>query len=129
MRVADLMLDTLPVNAHTTSSDALWAGLPVLTCAGETFVSRVAGSLLQSVGLNECITYSLDQYFDRACELGRDPARLRALKDRLQRHENLPLFDTPRFVRALEMLYQAMWQRRLQGLPPEHMLAQLAEKS
>jgi len=125
MGVADLMLDTLPVNAHTTTSDALWAGLPVLTCAGHTFVSRVAGSLLRAVGLDECVTDTLEAYFAQACALGLDPARLGPLRQRLAQHQDLPLFDTPRFVRALEMLYQAMWQRRLQGLPPEHMLAQL----
>jgi predicted O-linked N-acetylglucosamine transferase (SPINDLY family) len=127
LRQADLFLDTLPVNAHTTTSDALWAGLPVITCAGNTFVSRVAGSLLQAVGLSECITTSLDAYFELACELGRHPERLKAMRERLADREKLPLFNTPRFVRGLEMLYQAMWQRRLQGLPPEHMLAQLAD--
>src|SRR4029077_18348764 len=83
LRLADLFLDTFPCNAHTTASDALWAGVPVLTCAGDTFVSRVAGSLLQAIGLSDLVTRSLAEYEALALELGRDPGTLAALRARL----------------------------------------------
>jgi predicted O-linked N-acetylglucosamine transferase (SPINDLY family)/SAM-dependent methyltransferase len=108
-RLADLFLDTLPVNAHTTASDALWAGLPILTCAGETFVSRVCGSLLQAVGLSDLITYSLDEYEDLALNLARSPARLTEVRERLARNRNsAPLFDIERYTRGLEAAYGHM---------------------
>src|SRR6202044_901977 len=87
-RLADLFLDTLPYNAHTTASDALWAGLPVVTCAGETFAGRVAGSLLRAVGLPELMTTSLADYENLALALAREPQKLAALKEKLTR--NLP---------------------------------------
>ena len=109
-RLADLSLDTLPVNGHTTTSDALWAGLPVLTCAGETFVSRVAGSLLHAVGLPDLVTASLADYEALALALARDPARLAALRQRLAANrETAPLFDSARYTRNLEALYRRMW--------------------
>ncbi|MEO5338915.1 MAG: tetratricopeptide repeat protein [Magnetococcus sp. MYC-9] len=123
-RRADLVLDTFPYTSHTTGSDALWAGCPLLTYAGETFASRVAGSLLVNVGLPELITYSLEEYEALALELAHDPARLGALRQRLQ--ENLagsPLFDSPRFTRSLEAAYESMWRqfitRKQTGLPFE----------
>jgi protein O-GlcNAc transferase len=85
-RVADLFLDTLPYNAHTTASDALWAGLPVITCAGETFASRVAGSLLHAVGLAELVTYSLADYETLALELATKPMMLAGLRTTLARN-------------------------------------------
>ena len=119
-RVADLFLDTLPYNAHTTAGDALWAGLPVVTCAGNTFASRVAGSLLNAVGLPELITHSLNDYEALALKLARDPALLAALKQKLARHrETDPLFNTARFARHIEAAYTAMWQRYQRGEPPE----------
>jgi predicted O-linked N-acetylglucosamine transferase (SPINDLY family) len=118
-RRADLFLDTLPVTAHTTGSDALWAGLPVLTCAGETFASRVAGSLLTAIGLPELITYSLEEYEARALHLAHHPNELTALRERLvQNRLPAPLFDTPRFTRHLETAYRLMWEPYLQELPP-----------
>ncbi len=117
--LADLFLDTLPVNAHTTASDALWAGLPVLTCAGETFISRVAGSLLTAVGLPELVTTNLQDYEALALALARDPARLASLRQQLAQNRHAPpLFDIARFTRNLESAYQQIWERRLSGQPP-----------
>ena len=117
-RLADLFLDTLPYNAHTTASDALWAGLPVLTCLGTSFAGRVAASLLQAVGLPELITRTRREYEDLALELVRDAHRLQDLKAKLARSRmDAPLFDTVRFTRALEAAYRTMWQRWCRGEP------------
>jgi predicted O-linked N-acetylglucosamine transferase (SPINDLY family) len=119
-RLADLFLDTLPYNAHTTTSDALWAGLPVLTCLGSVFPGRVAASLLNAIGLPELVTRSLEEYTARALELAQDAARLRELRDRLAyQRTRSPLFDTARFCRHLESAYDRMWLRHQEGLPPE----------
>jgi predicted O-linked N-acetylglucosamine transferase (SPINDLY family) len=121
-RLADLFLDTLPYNAHTTSSDALWAGLPVLTCLGGAFPARVAASLLHAVGLPELVTSGLGHYEARALELANHGAELAELRARLARNrETYPLFDTARFTRHIEAAYEMMWQRYQQGLPPEHL--------
>ena len=118
--LADLFIDTLPYNAHTTCSDALWVGLPVLTCAGETFASRVAGSLLKAVNLPELITYSLEEYELRALQLANNPDELAAAGHKLaQNKEVLPLFDTRRFAQHLEQAYQTMWQTYLADQPPQ----------
>ena len=118
-RHADLFLDTLPYNAHTTASDALWAGLPVLTCLGETFAGRVAASLLKAVGLSELITTSLTEYEDLALKLAREPSLLASIKAKLARNrDTYPLFDTARFARHIEAAYTTMWQRYQQGEPP-----------
>jgi protein O-GlcNAc transferase len=119
-RQADLFLDTLPYNAHTTASDALWAGLPLVTCLGETFAGRVAASLLKAVGLPELITTSLNDYEALALRLARDPALLGGIKDKLLRNrDTYPLFDTARFTRHLEAAYTTMWQRYQRGEPPQ----------
>jgi len=119
-RLADLFLDTLPCNAHTTASDALWAGLPVLTCAGRTFAARVGASLLSAVHLPELVTSSLEEYEAVAAELARTPGRLAALRARLTRNrEALPLFDTPRFCRHLEAAYRRIWRQHAERRPPE----------
>ena len=119
-RLADLFLDTLPYNAHTTTSDALWAGLPVLTCLGKAFPGRVAASLLQAVGLPELVTQDIEEYAARAVELARDRMQLRGLRDRLAHNRTRqPLFDTARFCRHLEAAYTQMWKRYQAGLPPE----------
>ena len=110
LSAADLFLDTLPYNAHTSTSDSLWAGLPVLTCVGETFASRVAASLLAAVGVPELITRSLAEYEALGLRLARVPGELAELRRRLSRNrDTAPLFDTPRFVRNLEAAYEAMW--------------------
>jgi protein O-GlcNAc transferase len=108
-RQADLFLDTLPYNAHTTASDALWAGLPLVTCLGETFAGRVAASLLKAIGLEELITRSLAEYEALALRLAQEPADLAAIKDRLARNRHTyPLFDTARFTRHIESAYLTM---------------------
>ena len=115
-RHADLFLDTLPCNAHTTASDALWAGLPVLTCSGDTFAGRVAGSLLMAVGMPELVTGSLAEYEQAALALARDPQRLIALRQKLQsnRHTSA-LFDLPKCTGNIEAAYTRMWQTWLAG--------------
>ena len=123
--LADLFLDTLPCNAHTTASDALWAGVPVLTCAGEHFTSRVAASLLHAVGLPELVTADLDGYATAALSLAEDPTKLRAIRARLAAARlDAPLFDSARFARDLEALYARMAARCQAGLPPAHLWPQ-----
>jgi predicted O-linked N-acetylglucosamine transferase (SPINDLY family) len=118
--LADLFLDTLPYNAHTTASDALWAGLPVITTPGTTFPGRVAASLLTAAGLPELITPSLDDYERLALTLARDPNALAALKAKVgSQRASCRLFDTARFTRNLEAALTQMWQRHQQGLPPQ----------
>ncbi|MCE1193287.1 MAG: tetratricopeptide repeat protein [Acidovorax sp.] len=119
-RLADLFLDTLPYNAHTTASDALWAGLPVLTRLGESFAARVAASLLHAVGLPELVTHSAAEYEALAIQLATNPAQLSALRGKLQTQKaQSPLFNGRQFARDLEAAYQAMQERHLQGLPPD----------
>jgi predicted O-linked N-acetylglucosamine transferase (SPINDLY family) len=118
-RLADLFVDTTPYNAHVTASDALWAGLPVLTCTGRSFASRVAASLLKAVGLPDLIASDLDDYEARLCDLLKFRRELDTVKQRLRR--NLPgatLFDTDRFRRHLEAAYVAMWETWLAGRRP-----------
>ena len=118
-RLADLFLDTLPYNAHTTASDALWAGLPLVTCVGRTFAGRVAGSLLRAIGLPELVTGSLEEYEVLALRLARDGDLLAALRARLARNKwTHPLFDTERFARNIEAAYRQMWETWRAGRPP-----------
>ena len=108
--LADLFLDTWPYNAHTTASDALWVGLPVLTNSGRCFAARVAGSLLHAIGLPGLVTNSLADYEAMAIALARDPARIGAVREQLARNRlSLPLFDTDRFRRHIEAAYLQMW--------------------
>jgi predicted O-linked N-acetylglucosamine transferase (SPINDLY family) len=117
--LADLFLDTLPYNAHTTASDALWTGVPVVTCMGEAFASRVAASLLKAAGLPELITGSLEDYRALALKLGRDRDGLKRLKEKLAiARLSCPLFDTARITRHLEAAYDEMWRRQQQGQAP-----------
>jgi predicted O-linked N-acetylglucosamine transferase (SPINDLY family) len=119
VRLADLFVDTLCYNAHVTAVDALWAGVPVLTCPGATFASRVAGSLLNAVGLPELVAPSLAEYETLALRLARDPALLSSLRQTLARNRgSFPLFDTARFARHLEAAYVTMWERSRRGEPP-----------
>jgi protein O-GlcNAc transferase len=120
-RVADLFLDTFPYTAHSTACDALWSGLPVLTRMGESFASRVAGSLLTAMNLPELITHSLAEYEARALHLAQHPQELAVLRERLiANRDSGPLFDTARFARHIEAAYTLMHQRRVDGLPPAH---------
>jgi protein O-GlcNAc transferase len=119
-RLADLFLDTLPYNAHTTGNDALWAGLPVVTCCGSTFPGRVAASLLRAVGLPELIAGSLAEYEALALKLAQDRALLASLETRLVRNrDTCALFNAERFARHIEAAFTAMWDRSQRGEPPE----------
>jgi predicted O-linked N-acetylglucosamine transferase (SPINDLY family) len=118
-RCADLFLDTLPYNAHTTASDALWTGLPVVTCTGKSFASRVGASLLDAAGMDELITDNLGDYEALALELAANPERLSAVRARLaQQRMSCALFDTERFRRHVEAAYTEMWQRQQRGEAP-----------
>lgn len=118
-KCADLFLDTLPYNAHTTASDALWVGLPVLTCMGEAFASRVAASLLRAIDLPELITTDEPSFEARAIELATDRAQLNDLRERLLNNRmKAPLFDIERLARAIESAYAQLHARRQTGLPP-----------
>jgi len=120
-RAADLFLDTRPYNAGTTASDALWVGLPVLTCPGESFSSRVAASLLRAVDMPELIAPSERHYEELAVAFARDRKHLDATKAKLNKNRLIkPLFDTPLFVRHLEAGFISMYERLMAGLPPEH---------
>lgn len=119
LQLADLVLDTAPYNAHTTASDALWAGVPIVTCSGKTFPSRVAGSVLRAIGLPELIAADLDDYFDLAYSLATDAPRLEEIKTKLAGNRlTTALFDVDGYTRDLEGLFQTMWKRREAGLPP-----------
>jgi protein O-GlcNAc transferase len=120
LTVADLFLDTLPYNAHTTASDALWAGTPLLTCTGNTFAGRVAGSLLRAIGLPELITPNLEAYENLALHLATTPVQLAEIREKLVKNRaSYPLFDTERFRRNIEAAYTGMWERHQKGNPPE----------
>jgi predicted O-linked N-acetylglucosamine transferase (SPINDLY family) len=126
-RHADLMLDTIPYNAHTTASDALWAGAPMVTCIGETFAGRVGASLLDAIGLPELIAADLAAYEALALELAREPARLAAVRAKLAANRtSMPLFDTVCFTRDLEALFATMVERQRAGTAPAHLLPQSA---
>jgi predicted O-linked N-acetylglucosamine transferase (SPINDLY family) len=117
--LADLFLDTVPCNAHTTASDALWAGLPLLTCQGRSFTARVAGSLLHAVGLPELVTASLEEYEATALRLAGSPELLAELRGRLLANRAIaPLFDSRRLARHLEAAYLEMWRLNQTGAAP-----------
>ena len=121
-RLADLFLDTLPYNGHTTASDALWAGVPVLTCIGESFASRVAASLLNAIHLPELITKTYDEYEALAIELATHPEKLHDIKNRLAKNRlTTPLFDIKLFTHHIEAAYTEMYERYQADLSPEHL--------
>ncbi len=118
-RLADLFLDTFPYTAHTTASDALWMGCPLVTLAGDTFATRVAGSLLSTIGLPELITSTIEDYSATALRLAREPKLLGDLKARLIANRGTsPLFDARLFARNLERAYVTMWETHAAGKPP-----------
>ncbi|MBI3902734.1 MAG: tetratricopeptide repeat protein [Nitrosomonadales bacterium] len=122
-RLADLFLDTSPCNAHTTASDALWAGLPVLTRMGESFASRVAASLLNAIHLPELITSTQEEYEALAVELATHLGKLMAIREMLEHNRlSTALFDTPLITRHIEAAYAAMYERYQADLPPEHIV-------
>ena len=123
--LADLFLDTLPCNAHTTASDALWAGLPVLTCLGATFAGRVGASLLNGIRLPELIADTPEQYEGLALALATDPNKLGEIKQKLADNRlTTPLFDIRLFTRRIEAAYTRMYERYQADLPPEHIYVQ-----
>lgn len=127
LRCADLFLDTWPCNAHTTASEALWAGVPVLTFPGATFASRVAASLARASFTDELVCDSVDAYVAKALELAGDGPALRAIQQRLQAQRlELPLFDSLGTTRALEGLFVRMHERRVSGLAPDHLGADVS---
>ena len=121
IQLADLFLDTTPYNAHATTSDALQVGLPVLTCIGNSFASRVAASLINSVNLPELITDNQEQYESLAIQLALNPEKIKTIKEKL--NNNLmksPLYDTPLYTQHLESAYLSMYDRYQHGLEPDH---------
>jgi predicted O-linked N-acetylglucosamine transferase (SPINDLY family) len=119
-RLADLFLDTRYYTAHTSCSDALWAGLPVLTCPGGTFASRVSASILMAAGLPELIAQSFEDYERRAVAWGTNRGDLQAIRDKWAAQRlTCALFDTPRFARNIERAYRLMWENHLAGRPPQ----------
>ena len=124
-RLAGLFIDTLHYNAHTTASDALWAGVPLLTCPGKTFASRVAASLLTAVGMPELIVPTLEEFQQTAVRLATHPDELAQLRDKLQRQRTVwPMFDTPRWARNVETAYRTMWDIYASGQPPREIVVQ-----
>jgi predicted O-linked N-acetylglucosamine transferase (SPINDLY family) len=122
-RAADLFIDTLPCNAHTTTSDALWAGLPVLTCMGESFAARVAASLLNAIELPELITTTQVDYEKLAIELALNPDKLQRIREKLNNNRlTTPLFDSELFTHHIENAYEKIMQRYNAQLPPEHIV-------
>jgi len=121
LRAADMFIDTFPYNAHATGSDALWAGLPVLTRVGHTFAGRVAASLLNAIGLPELITKTQSEYEALAIELATNPDRLIQIRKKLEANRlAAPLFDTELFTRHMENAYVQMYERYHADLPPDH---------
>jgi protein O-GlcNAc transferase len=119
LRLADLALDTRIVNGHTTTSDALWAGVPVIALQGSHFASRVSSSILSAMGLPDLITHSLEEYEALAVGLACNPVELQGIRQRIEKnHLVAPLFDTPRFARNLERAYKEMWKIFLAGEAP-----------
>lgn len=114
LQCADLFLDTTPYNAHTTCSDALWMGLPVITCTGETFSSRVAGSLLTAIGAPELITYNLEDYYTLALSLATNREKYQQVRAKvINKRDSAPVFDSGRFTQNLERLYGEIWGKFL----------------
>ena len=120
-RVVDLFLDTLPYNAATTASDALRMGLPVLTCQGESFASRMAASVISALNLSELITDTREEYESLAIELATSPTKFKAIKDKLNTNlSTAPLYDTAKFTENLESVYKIMYQRYHDGFELDH---------
>jgi predicted O-linked N-acetylglucosamine transferase (SPINDLY family) len=118
--LADLFLDSLPYNAHTTASDALWAGVPLITLRGTAFPGRVAASLLTAAGLPELVTQNRADFEALAVKLANDPKALKALRDKVAKAKNSALFDTAAFTKNIESAYRTMWERWLAGEQPEN---------
>jgi predicted O-linked N-acetylglucosamine transferase (SPINDLY family) len=125
MKLADLFLDTLPYNAHTTASDALWAGLPLLTCRGTAFPGRVAASLLNAVGMGELVAENPAVFEALALQLAQDRPQLNALRDKLaQNRGSAALFDTDLYRRHIESAYKTMWEQAIRGARPQSFMVE-----
>lgn len=121
---ADLFLDTGPYNAHTTTSDAIWVGLPVLSIMGKSFASRVASSLIYAAGIPELVVETEEAYVDLAVDLASNPDKLNTFRNRLlTTYAEVPLFDSVKFTNNLENLYLQMQERHTSGLPPAQITA------
>ena len=119
-KLGDLFLDTFNVNAHTTTSDALWAGLPVLTLVGKSFSARVSASLLNAVGLQELITNNLNDYQNLAIDLAKNKSKLSQIKTKLKNNLNsYPLFNTAQYCKNLEKAYVTVYENYLNGGEPK----------
>jgi predicted O-linked N-acetylglucosamine transferase (SPINDLY family) len=117
-KVADLFIDTFPYTGHTTTSDALWVGLPVVTKIGKSFASRVSASLLNAIGLSVLVTNSEKEYEDLAIELATNSPKLKKIKNKLKYNKNTKLlFNTQIFARNIEKAYSSMYERYLKNLP------------
>ena len=120
-KIADLFLDTYPYGAHTASSDALWTGLPIVTLTGQSFASRVAGSILTAIDIPELITQTKEEYENRALDLAKNPAQLAKIKNTLRSKRNTePLFDSNIFARRLEIAYREVYKRYFYDKEPDH---------
>lgn len=116
LQLADLAVDTFPYTSHTTASDALWAGIPLVTKMGETFASRVAASILHAMGLPDLVANNDEEYLNIVLNLVQNPERLEAVRNTIAAHKKIsPLFDTQRFARDLEKVYQAIWVQEISG--------------
>jgi len=123
--LADLCLDTLTYGGHTTAVDALWAGVPMITCLGDSFASRVGASILTAAGLPDLIASDIEAYEELAVALAQSPERLAAVRARIRaQRKSMPLFDTPRWVRNLEKAYAAMWGTYRAGRPPHEIIVE-----
>ena len=120
-KAADLFLDTLPYNAHSTCSDSLWSGLPLLTCAGNSFAGRVAASMLNAIRLPELITYSVEEYEKKAINFASNIDDLKNLKNKLiENRLKTPLFNTKLYAKNIENIFTKIYLRYLNKLKPEH---------
>jgi predicted O-linked N-acetylglucosamine transferase (SPINDLY family) len=118
LKLADLFIDTMPYNAHSTGGDALWVGLPVLTLCGKTFASRVGASQLNAVGLNELITLTDKEFEDLAIELANNPKKIQQIKNKLKNNKiSKPLFNTKLFTKNIEKAYSIIYEKYLKKLP------------
>jgi protein O-GlcNAc transferase len=120
LTLADVYLDTLVYNGHTTGSDVLWAGVPMVTIQGDSFPSRVGASLARAIEMEDMIAFNLKEYEDKAVELGLDSEKRRQVRQRLaSKRLEAPLFDTARWVTSFEEALEAIWERREASLPPQ----------
>jgi len=123
LKLADLCLDTFNCNGMTTTSDSLWAGVPVITLKGNHFASRVSTSLLTAIGLPELITHSPKEYENLAIKLAKDPKKLDTLRSKLNANRlTKPLFDTQKFTQYLEEAYSQMWKTYSEGKKPANIV-------